>query len=184
MEIGHDCQGANDFKPEGRCFSGEALVGISANPDGQYIYGELSPVTVGKILRMLGSKLQLPPAVEQSGFPKGLTVSRHFHLRTGKTSFRKNNITKSSALQDLKLPLDDRSLTCAAIYTEFKLKIIRYKCIPTFQKQKIVFLISSNSQFWLEPQCRHLLFTLMQNRGKDFCPFFDLSNCSLEKGGI
>jgi len=78
LEIGHDCQGADDFKLEGRCFSGEALVGISANPDGQYIYGELSPVTIGKILRMLGSKLQLPPAVEQSGFPKGLTVSRQF----------------------------------------------------------------------------------------------------------
>ena len=75
VEIGRDCQGADDFKLEGRCFSGEALVGISANSQGQYIYGELSPVTIGKILRMLGSKLQLPPAVEQSGFPKGLIVS-------------------------------------------------------------------------------------------------------------
>lgn len=74
LEIGHDC-GADDFKVEGRCFAGEALVGISANPAKQYVYGELSPVTIGKILRMLGSKLQLPPAVEQSGFPKGLTVS-------------------------------------------------------------------------------------------------------------
>lgn len=74
LEIGHDC-GADDFKVEGRCFAGEALVGISANPAKQYVYGDLSPVTIGKILRMLGSKLQLPPAVEQSGFPKGLTVS-------------------------------------------------------------------------------------------------------------
>ena len=74
LEIGHDC-GADDFKVEGRCFAGEALVGISANPAKQYVYGELSPVTKGKILHMLGSKLQLPPAVEQSGFPKGLTVS-------------------------------------------------------------------------------------------------------------
>ena len=81
LEIGHDCPGVDDFKLEGRCFSGEALVGISANPEGQYIYGELSPVTIGKILRMLGSKLQLPPAVEQSGFPKGLTVSRHFKFK-------------------------------------------------------------------------------------------------------
>ena len=75
LEIGHDCQGADDFKVDGRCISGEALVGISANPAGQYIYGELSAVTIGKILRMLGSKLQLPPPVEQSGFPKGLIVS-------------------------------------------------------------------------------------------------------------
>ena len=86
LEIGYDCQGKDDFKAEGRCFSGEALVGISANPAGQYIYGELSPITIGKILRMLGSKLQLPPAVEQSGFPKGLTVSttvKLFHSTEG-----------------------------------------------------------------------------------------------------
>ncbi|XP_022801157.1 uncharacterized protein LOC111338874 [Stylophora pistillata] len=75
LEIGHDCQGKDDFKLEGRCFSGEALVGISANPAGQYIYGELSPITIGKILRMLGSKLQLPPPVSESGFPKGLIIS-------------------------------------------------------------------------------------------------------------
>lgn len=78
LEIGRDCQGADDFKLEGRCVSGEALVGISANPADQYVYGELSPVTIGKILRMLGSKLQLPPAVEQSGFPKGLIVSQFY----------------------------------------------------------------------------------------------------------
>ncbi|CAH3136107.1 unnamed protein product [Pocillopora meandrina] len=75
LEIGHDCQGKDDFKVDGPCFSGEALVGISANPAGQYIYGELSPVTIGKILRMLGSKLQLPPPVLESGFPKGLIIS-------------------------------------------------------------------------------------------------------------
>lgn len=74
LEIGHDCQGKDDFAVQGRCISGEALIGVSANPAKQYIYGELSAVTLGKILRMLGSKLQLPPAVEQSGFPKGLTV--------------------------------------------------------------------------------------------------------------
>ena len=75
LEVGSDCQEADDFKEEGRCISGEAFVGISANPDGQYIYGELSAVTIGKVLRMLGSKLRLPPAVEKSGFPKGLIVS-------------------------------------------------------------------------------------------------------------
>ena len=66
---------------DGPCFSGEALVGISANPAGQYIYGELSPVTIGKILRMLGSKLQLPPPVLESGFPKGLIVSMKLQLK-------------------------------------------------------------------------------------------------------
>ncbi|XP_074608868.1 uncharacterized protein LOC141863292 [Acropora palmata] len=75
LEIGHDCQGKDDFEVQGRCISGEALIGVSANPAKQYIYGELSAVTLGKILRMLGSKLQLPPAVEQSGFPKGLIIS-------------------------------------------------------------------------------------------------------------
>lgn len=74
LEIGHECQGKDDFELKGRCISGEALIGVSANPAKQYIYGELSAVTLGKILRMLGSKLQLPPAVEQSGFPKGLIV--------------------------------------------------------------------------------------------------------------
>lgn len=89
LEIGHDCQGKADFEVQGRCISGEALVGVSANPANQYIYGELSSVTLGKILRMLGSKLQLPPAVEQSGFPEGLTVrtrttiQRQFTFRSG-----------------------------------------------------------------------------------------------------
>ena len=41
----------------------------------QYIYGELSALTIGKIFRMLGSKLQLPPPIDKTGFEEGLVVS-------------------------------------------------------------------------------------------------------------
>ena len=75
--MGKDCHSEKDFKEEGHCISGDVLVAISSNPQNQYMFGELSSaITVGKIFRMLGSKLRLPPVVDRSGFPNGLTVSR------------------------------------------------------------------------------------------------------------
>ena len=44
-------------------------------PQDFFIYADLSPVSLGKILRMLGSKLIIPSPVESAGFPEGLTVS-------------------------------------------------------------------------------------------------------------
>lgn len=61
---------------KGHCFSSEILLGVSANPLSQYIYGEISALTVGKIFRMLGSKIQLPPPIDKTGFPEGLVVSK------------------------------------------------------------------------------------------------------------
>ena len=39
-----------------------------------YFYGQVSALTVGKIVRMVGGKGNLPGPVASSGFPKGLLV--------------------------------------------------------------------------------------------------------------
>ena len=60
---------------QGPCIFGEVLLGVNIqNPTSFYVYGKLSEVTMGKIFRMLGSKLTLPKPLQDTGFPKGVEV--------------------------------------------------------------------------------------------------------------
>lgn len=47
----------------------------------QYVYGDISAVTVGKVFRMFGSKLELPEKIANSGFEKEVVVRDHYYLR-------------------------------------------------------------------------------------------------------
>ena len=51
------------------------------NPN-TFFYGELSALTVGKLIRMVGGNTaSVPNAVAESGFPKGLLVRIHANFK-------------------------------------------------------------------------------------------------------
>lgn len=60
---------------KGSCIKGTVDLSLTPNPAYQYVYGELSAVTIGKILRMLGSKIDIPKKIADMGFPKSVVVS-------------------------------------------------------------------------------------------------------------
>lgn len=77
IEIGTKCYGPNAFAHKGHCIRATAMVGVNVNPLREYIYGELSALTLGKVFRLLGSKVQMPKIVDETGFRDGLVVSTY-----------------------------------------------------------------------------------------------------------
>jgi len=71
-----NCYGPDAFDHSGQCIRATALVGVSVNPLQEYIYGELSALTIGKIFRLFGSKLQIPKIIDETGFKEGLIVRK------------------------------------------------------------------------------------------------------------
>ena len=41
----------------------------------QFFYAEITALTLGKVARMLGLTVKLPPPLDESGFPEGAAVS-------------------------------------------------------------------------------------------------------------
>ena len=57
---------------KGHCISAEGIFGVG---DPLFTYMKISAATIGKIFRLLAPRIRLPPPVEDTGFPEGLTVS-------------------------------------------------------------------------------------------------------------
>lgn len=56
---------------QGHCFGGAGYVGVG---DPQFFYVSISALTLGKILRLLGSTIEIPSAIAATGFPEGAKV--------------------------------------------------------------------------------------------------------------
>ena len=57
---------------QGHCFGGAGYVGVG---DPQFFYASISALTLGKILRLLGSTIEIPPPIAATGFPEGAQVN-------------------------------------------------------------------------------------------------------------
>lgn len=75
IEVGHDCFGPQAFSSTGHCIRAGAAIGVDVNPLKGYVRAELSSLTLGVVFRLLGSKIQMPKVVDETGFPKGVIVS-------------------------------------------------------------------------------------------------------------
>jgi hypothetical protein len=40
-----------------------------------FVYFKIAAITIGKIFRLVSPNLKLPPPIEDTGFPRGVTVS-------------------------------------------------------------------------------------------------------------
>jgi len=71
-----DCFGADGAAVDGpHCLHGTVAGGIDpVTPDGNYVYGKINTVTIGKILDTFVG-VQAPPALYTAGFPEGLHLS-------------------------------------------------------------------------------------------------------------
>ncbi|EDO46933.1 predicted protein [Nematostella vectensis] len=74
LELGTNCYGSKAFDKDGQCLGAGVIAGVNVNPLKDYFFAEFSALTVGKIFRMLGSKLQIPKVVADSGFPEGAVI--------------------------------------------------------------------------------------------------------------
>lgn len=57
---------------QGHCFGGSGYFGVGAP---QFFYADMTALTLGKIIRLLGFTFPLPPPIAQTGFPEGAAVS-------------------------------------------------------------------------------------------------------------
>ena len=57
---------------QGHCFGGAGYVGVGVP---QFYYADMTALTLGKIGRMLGLTVKLPPPIDHTGFPEGAAVS-------------------------------------------------------------------------------------------------------------
>eukprot|EP00794_Sanderia_malayensis_P009954 gene9954-10974_t len=74
LEFGKNCLYSADFDLDGHCIKVRVYFGIG-KPN-TYFYGEVSALTVGKIIRMTGGDTgSVPGPVAETGFPKGALVS-------------------------------------------------------------------------------------------------------------
>ncbi|KAK3707599.1 hypothetical protein QZH41_017860, partial [Actinostola sp. cb2023] len=71
-EFGYDCLVATDFAVDGHCFGGAGYVGVGKP---QFYYAEITALTIGKICRMISTRIKLPDPIDQTGFPEGAKVS-------------------------------------------------------------------------------------------------------------
>lgn len=60
---------------QGHCTKATIDLGLSVDVTEIYFIGEISAVTVGKIIRMLGRNIELPEYVAETGFQKALQVN-------------------------------------------------------------------------------------------------------------
>lgn len=56
---------------QGHCFGGSGYFGVGQP---QFFFAEMTAMTLGKIIRLLGFTFELPPPIAQSGFPEGAAV--------------------------------------------------------------------------------------------------------------
>ena len=57
---------------QGHCFGGSGYFGVG---EPQFFYADMTALTLGKIIRLLGFTFSLPPPVAATGFPEGASVS-------------------------------------------------------------------------------------------------------------
>ncbi|KAL9979352.1 hypothetical protein ACROYT_G017003 [Oculina patagonica] len=72
VEFGYDCLIPADFNNDGHCFGGSGYFGVGKP---QFFYADMTALTLGKIVRLLGLKIPLPPPIAQTGFPEGAAGS-------------------------------------------------------------------------------------------------------------
>ncbi|CAB3978528.1 sushi, von Willebrand factor type A, EGF and pentraxin domain-containing 1-like [Paramuricea clavata] len=72
VQLGVDCWTAADFSNDGHCFYAQAYFGIG---DPSFVYFKIAAITIGKIFRLVSPNLKLPPPIEDTGFPRGVTFS-------------------------------------------------------------------------------------------------------------
>ncbi|XP_031571665.1 uncharacterized protein LOC116305834 [Actinia tenebrosa] len=76
IEVGYDCFGPQAFDfTTGHCIRAKASIGVDVNPFKGYVSAQLSSLTLGVVFRLLGSKIQMPKVVDETGFPKGVEIS-------------------------------------------------------------------------------------------------------------
>nr|XP_058970077.1 uncharacterized protein LOC131796502 [Pocillopora verrucosa] len=68
VEFGYDCLIPADFNNDGHCFGGSGYFGVGSP---QFFYADFDALTLGKIIRLLGFTIPLPPPIAQTGFPEG-----------------------------------------------------------------------------------------------------------------
>ena len=56
---------------QGHCFGGSGSFGVGSP---QFFYADFDALTLGKIIRLLGFTIPLPPPIAQTGFPEGGSV--------------------------------------------------------------------------------------------------------------
>ncbi|XP_065060118.1 uncharacterized protein LOC135687479 [Rhopilema esculentum] len=74
LEFGENCIYEDDFNNDGHCIRMQVYFGVG-KPN-TYFYGEVSALTVGKVVRMFGGDTSgIPSVVAETGFPTGAMFS-------------------------------------------------------------------------------------------------------------